>query len=117
MLFAVATAGCVPFPVRWQDTPPASGQVVDAVSAKPISGAIVIIHAGGSTRKVNAQTDDSGAFNLAPTSHWRIIPAPMDVFEPPATLSISTPGYRSFQQTMDVFQRLHGTTIKLDPAP
>ena len=37
LLALVYLAGCIP--VRWQDAPATSGQVIDAVSSQPIVGA------------------------------------------------------------------------------
>ena len=103
MLSTVLT-GCIPFPVRWQDTPPVSGQVIDAMSARPVAGATVIVRSLGSARSATTVTGADGTFNLAPVTHWRVIPLPMDVIEPPSTLTIGAAGYRTNELTSSGFK-------------
>jgi hypothetical protein len=88
----IALSGCIE--ITTYVSPSASGTVVDAVSKKPIQGAVVSVddHPG-----LFAQTNSEGQFILVPvTRKTRIfVYAPYESLPPSGTLVISADGYAS----------------------
>jgi hypothetical protein len=95
--FAVALAallcGCVP--MTYIDSYPMTVHITDAVSGKPVVGAIVTyVLRDAPERRQTAQTDGAGAAALAGMSHRRWLPLlPIDYMVPDADIAVAADGY------------------------
>jgi hypothetical protein len=70
MAVLLPVTGCVPLAHRGLVAPPASGQVVDAETMKPITHAAVTRHIQAVDRVSTITTDDTGSFSFSKRSKW-----------------------------------------------
>lgn len=93
-LCVVALSGCLPRTIYPRGE--TSGVVVDAMTHKPISGALVTVKA---FRPGSVATDENGAFHIAEIKDWEMVPfmagrAPYDLKQH-SVVTVSASGYKT----------------------
>ena len=73
VLVAGFGASCVPLPFEWQDIPATNGQVVDAVSSKPIPSSTIVLTSLDSDKSVRLTTNEKGEFQSDRVWHWKLL--------------------------------------------
>ncbi len=93
-----AVTGCVPLAHSSLVAPPASGQVVDVETLKPITHARVTRHIEVVDKTSDTTTDDTGSFSFPRRSKWFWLAGCRAAS--PIEYLVSAEGHRSFQTNL-----------------
>ena len=94
---AALLGGCVP--VEHLDASPATGQVVDRATHRPVAGAQVVLSVLSPDREASTQTDQDGRFRLAGFRHLELVPLPYGMYRAPTGhLHVEAAGYQAYDR-------------------